>query len=184
MSTPHESKCRVTLAAMALALIAGCSALPTAPGPEMNAGTAVGDERGTAPAAMVAPQSATSTKTIYGTIGGTVSAGDFTVVFPPLAISGTATVTVHQADLSKPYVDLEISPASANKFRLPVTLVANAARMDDGLLKVAYLSWYNPKTRRWEKVLTSSVNLVNRTVLAELRHFSKYRVESGGKAGW
>lgn len=176
-------KAGATLALMTLLVIAGCSSLPTAPRPESASDAAsVQPQAATAPSAAI--RSATSTKTIDGRRGGRVTAGNFTVMIPPLAITGTATVTVTQPDVTQPFVDLDISPASANRFRVPVTLIADATPMDSKLLGLAYISWYNPATRTWVRVPSSVVNLESRTVQAPLWHFSRYRVESGGKAGW
>jgi len=124
----------------------------------------------------------TKTKTI-GLLGGTISVGDFTVVIPPAALTRTATITVSQPDPARPEVNLDISPASANRFLLPVLLTANAKRMDRSLLSVACVSYYNPTTQKWED-LGSTVSILNLTVSTPLWHFSTYRVSSGGKAGW
>ncbi len=171
----------------ALCAVVGCSTLPTEPQNGASDGsTATGLSSTTQPlpAGARSAQSATASMEIDGTLGGVVAAGDFTVVIPPLAISGTASVTVTQPDLSKPVVQLNITPESANEFKLPVTLIANASRMDPKRLAVAYMSYFNPGTRKWEPVQGSKVDLVLRTVQAPLMHFSTYRVESGGKAGW
>ena len=180
-------KARASLALMTLFVIAGCSSLPTAPqpgSPPDQAFAPSGVATGPASATPAPVQSATSTKTINGRLGGRVAAGNFTVVIPPLAIAGTATVTVSQPDVAKPFVELNISPASANRFRVPVTLIADATPMDSRLLSLAYISWYNPATRTWVRVPSSVVILGSRTVQAPLWHFSTYSVEAGGKAGW
>ena len=183
----RDSRRIIPIALTITALLAGvgCSTLPTGPRPEMGSEpTSAGGAGTLAGRARFETSSVTTTKTIYGLVGGQVSAGDFTVILPPLAISGTARVTVTQPDVTKPYVDLEISPASANQFRLPVTLIAKAGLMDNALLRVAYIGWYNPSTRKWERVASSTVSLADKTVIAELGHFSSYRVEAGSKAGW
>jgi hypothetical protein len=173
--------------------LAGCSNLPTKPAGlgSPDAGAAV-TSGGTSSEILGLPTtttttstlSATTTRTIIGLLGGVVSAGDFSVVIPPGAIMGTAAVTVTQPDRLHPVVQLSIAPLSANKFQLPVLLVANARTMSPSLLSVAYLSYFNPATGQWERVSGSSVSLLNLTVTAPLWHFSTYRVESGGKAGW
>jgi hypothetical protein len=165
---------------------AGCSDLPTKPtldstGSESMVSTTESLDAGTQPLATTSP--VTTSRTI-GLLGGTVRAGDFTVIVPPGAIRSLATVTVSQLDPTKPVVDLSITPASANRFLLPVLLVANARTMNRTLLSVAYISYYNPTTGQWERVAGTSVSVLNLTVTAPLWHFSKYRVESGGKAGW
>ena len=126
----------------------------------------------------------TSRSAPMGLLGGTVSVGDFTLIVPPAALTRPAVVTVRQADLAHPIVELSISPASANGFRLPVLLVANARKMDPSLLSVAQISWWNPATQKWEAVSGSSVSVLNVTVSAPLMHFSTYRVSGNGKAGW
>jgi hypothetical protein len=129
--------------------------------------------------------SSTTTKTVVvGLLGRVISVGDFTVVIPPAALTQTATVTVSQPDLAHPVVNLSISPASANRFLLPVLLVANAKRLDPSLLSLATMSYYNPATAQWERVSGTSVSILNLTVTAPLFHFSTYRVTVGGKAGW
>jgi hypothetical protein len=163
---------------------AGCSNMPTAPlAPAVSSASGTGEE----PAQILglfesSSSTTTRTKTI-GILGGTISAGDFTIVIPPAALTQTATVTVSQPDPTRPVVNLSISPASANKFLLPVLLTANARKMDRTLLSVACISYYNPSTGKWED-LASTVNLLGLTVSTPLWHFSTYRVTSGGKAGW
>lgn len=186
----RESRTRLHAAVALTALVAGmgCSSLPTAPTPEVASESApAGAGQGAGPAALLPLQPTspvTSTRQIYGVVGGLVSAGNFTVVIPPFALPGVATVRVTQPDPSKPYVNLDIFPASANKFRIPVILIANAAPMSQPKLAVAYIVRFNPSTRTWERMPSSEVNLLNRTVICPLEHFSTYGVESGGKAGW
>jgi hypothetical protein len=185
MSTPRRIEWQTALVLTALVLGAGCSNMPTGPRPGLDSALAP-DPSSAAPAGAnpipIIP--ALGSKTIYGVLGGTVSAGDFTIVLPPLAVTGTATVTVFQPDRRKPVVELRISPASSNKFRAPVLLIANASPMDVLNLQGASISWFNPATGKWEPMAASKVNLDSRTVLCPLSHFSTYRVESGGKAGW
>lgn len=127
---------------------------------------------------------ATTKTAVIGILGGVLSVGDFTLVIPPAALTRRATVTMSQPDLARPEIELNISPASANRFLLPVLLVANAERMDRSLLSIAHISYYNPTTRQWERVPGCSVSLLNLTVTAPLWHFSRYRVSANGKAGW
>jgi hypothetical protein len=176
---------------LSLALLlaaAGCSNLPTQPlALTQSESGAVTTDGQPAQVLGLLEGSSTSSNTksaVIGVLGGTVSAGDFKIVVPPLALTQTATITVTQPDLTRPVVNLSISPASANKFLLPVLLVANASRMDRSLLSVAYISYLNPTTGKWETVPGCTVSLLNLTVTAPLSHFSTYRVESGGKAGW
>jgi hypothetical protein len=178
----------LALSLTVLLAAAGCSNLPTQPLALTQSGSgAVTTDGQPAQVLGLFEGSTTSTNTkskVIGILGGTVSVGDFTLVVPPLALTQTATITVTQPDLARPVVNLSISPASANKFLLPVLLVANASRMNRSLLSVATISYLNPATGQWETVPGCTVNLLNLSVTAPLSHVSTYRVESGGKAGW
>ena len=164
-----------------LVALAGCSNMPTQPVTPTESVVSGSSE---APEQVLGFGGTVTSKTkVIGILGGTVSVGDFTVVFPPAALTAPATITVSQPDLTRPVVNLSISPASANKFLLPVILTANAKQMDRSLLSVACISYYNPTTQKWDD-LGSTVSLLNLTVSTPLWHFSTYRVTSGGKAGW
>jgi hypothetical protein len=190
------------LVVTALLVSAGCSSLPTSP-PEDRASRSAttaeaAESGGMEPIQLQEPllpdsdpspepmpvQSVQTNKLILGALGGQVKAGDFTVIIPPLAIKGAATVTVRQPDVDKPYVSLHVWPATANDFQVPVILVADASRMDEDLLKLAVISWYNPATGKWEPQSATTVNLLDKTVICPLGHFSDYAVEADGKAGW
>jgi hypothetical protein len=204
MAGKHRRAWHATAVLTALAVSAGCSSLPTSPRPEPASRSAaspgVWAER-TTPEPTPAPEpipvsepgpsaeqepveAAESSKAIFGRLGGQVSAGSFTVVIPPNAISGFATVRVRQPDVSKPYVRLEISPARSNDFKVPVMLIADASPMELELLKTAVISYFNPATGKWEPVAGSLVDLGALTVSCPLEHFSEYAVEADGKAGW
>jgi hypothetical protein len=189
---PLRSRFPLTLAlSLAVLLaVAGCSDLPTKPPNALGDGSSA-TATGEAPAEVLGldllggGQSATTTKSAtIGLLGGTVAVGNFTVVVPPGALTRTATITVSQPDLAKPVVNLSISPATANRFLLPVLLVADARSMDRSLLSIATIGYYNPATGKWEVVSGSAVNLLDLSVSAPLWHFSTYRVQAGGKAGW
>jgi hypothetical protein len=167
-----------------LLAVAGCSTMPTQPLSPSGSQSAIGANGSAQTLSLLGGSSTTTSKTaVIGLLGGSVSAGDFTVVFPPASLTQTATVTVSQPDPAHPVVNLSISPASANKFLLPVLLVANARPMDRTLLSTACISYYNPATGKWED-MGSTVSLLDLTVSTQLWHFSTYRVTSGGKAGW
>ncbi|HZI89656.1 MAG TPA: hypothetical protein VFD83_04305 [Candidatus Polarisedimenticolia bacterium] len=177
-----------TMIALVLALAlaaAGCSNMPTQPLESSTAQTASNtNEESAQTLSLLGGSSTTTTRTAtIGILGGTVSAGDFTVLFPPGALTQQATVTVSQPDLAHPVVNLSISPPSANKFLVPVLLTANASRLDRNLISTACISYYNPATGKWEN-LASTVNVLSLRISTPLWHFSTYRVTSGGKAGW
>lgn len=181
----------LALSLAVLLAVAGCSDLPTKPQLDGSSATATDTAitTDTAPAEVLGinlggGSTANSTTKTIGVLGGIVSVGNFTVVVPPAALLRTATITVTQPDLARPVVNLSISPASANRFLLPVLLVADARPMNPSLLSIATIGYYNPTTGQWETVPGSAVSLLNLTVTAPLWHFSTYRVQGGGKAGW
>jgi len=175
-----------------LLAVAGCSDLPTKPVLDGSSATATdtATSTGAAPAEILGidlgggSTSTNSTTKVIGLLGGTVSVGNFTVVVPAGALLLPATITVAQPDLAHPIVNLSISPASANRFLLPVLLVADAKPMNTSLLSIATIGYYNPATGKWETVAGSEISLLDLTVSAPLWHFSTYRVQGGGKAGW
>jgi hypothetical protein len=170
--------------------VAGCSSLPTSPPNRAGAAPAVlgFDPPESAPAdepATGAVRPVSSSVYVRAVRGGTVTAGDFSVVIPPLALTGDAIVTVCQPDPAKPEVKLSITPEERNGFRVPVTLFANCGdHLDRRLLSLSYMSWWNPAIGAWERVDHSSVSVLDLTVQAPLSHFSTYRVERDGRAGW
>jgi hypothetical protein len=165
-----------------LLALGGCSNLPTQPVLSDSGQTATGAGSTSQVLGLLGTTSGVSSKTV-GPLGGVVSAGDFTVVIPPLALTQTATITVSQPDLAHPVVNLSISPASANHFLVPVVLTGNVKKVSSTLLSVTCLSYYNPTTGKWED-LPSTVNVLSLTVSTPLSHFSTYRVSTDGKAGW
>lgn len=187
MRSPLRHLRPLVLGLAVLLAAAGCSNLPTSPmasnpsAPVTTGGSqqllGLGD-------GLIGSNSTTEATKTMTVLGGTLSAGDFTLVVPPLALRQTATITVRQPDPSKPVVELSISPATANGFRIPVLLAGNASKMDRSLVSVACISYWNPTTSAWEPVSGSTVSVATLTVSAPLSHFSTYRVESGGKAGW
>ena len=179
----------VSVAFAAVLFVAGCSSLPTAPSSTPGAASTVlgFDPPAGDPVDDPAPaptQAVSSSVYVRAVKGGLVRAGDFTVIVPPLALTGDAIVTVRQPDVTKPEVELSITPEQRNGFRVPVTLVADAKQVDRRLLRVTSIGWWNPATEAWERVPYSSVSVLNLTVQAPLLHFSKYRVETDGRAGW
>ncbi len=184
---------RVAATILTAALLASCSRSPLAPEAPVHSGataTAIAptlwndgsSDTTSVPAPLPSTPSASSSRLIDPLIGGVVSAGQFKVVVPPGALRQRATITVHQPDLGRPEVQLEISPPSANGFLVPVMLIADCKSMPLNILKIQTIWWWNPEAQRWDAVVSAQVNLLGRSVSAPLWHFSTYKV--GGKAGW
>ena len=183
---------RTTAILMLALFVGGCSQLPTDPTMTTSASSQAGAMR-MSPSnqdeldANVGPkpgtvESASASRLIYPLQGGTVAAGQFRVIVPPGALRTRAVVSVKQADLTKREVELEVTPASANGFLVPVLLVADCSDMDARLLSIQTIYWWNPAEARWDAVLGAQVNLLGKSVSVPLWHFSKYKVD--GKAGW
>ncbi len=181
---------RAAIFSLGLVMFFGCSSLPTAPAVDKGStASAPGASLlslggGDVPQAASSPTSASTTRTINGLFGGTVKAGNFTVIIPPAAFLGTANVTVTQPDLSQLVCNLSIDPASKNHFLLPVLFLADCkGKIPPELLSISQIQWFNPATGDWETVPGCSINLLDLTIQVPLWHFSTYRVEEG-KAGW
>ena len=155
--------------ALVAALTVGCSELPTQPIVDSNSSGVQAD----VPAASAASVSA-SLK-IKGQDGGTLSAGIFTVVIPPGAFSGMATVTVEVPDPMQPMVQLSIEPASKNNFNKPVTLVASLPNVNTPVLMASGVSELTGGS--WQPVAGVQPDPQQMTLRTPLQHFSTYRVE-------
>jgi len=121
---------------------------------------------------------------VSGDHGGTLSVGRFTIQVPAGAYKGDATIGVSVPDQGVLQCNLSISPASANGFRVPVTLTTSYAGANvvdpNALVEV----WFDESSGLWRPVLGTSVDPANKEVVAPLAHFSRYGVVNEGKAGW
>jgi hypothetical protein len=180
-----HSSSRLIPLALASVLAAGCGKLPTQPAvdqattlgvQEMRAGGA-STTRLQQPPPGDNPLSSSSSARIFGHHGGSVTAGIFTVVLPPGAFSGFATVTVRQMDPAQPVAILEITPASKNGFKQPVTLIARLSGMEVGNMMQVGMSELDPSTGEWLAMAGAQPNASTMSVSTPLEHFSTYRVE-------
>ncbi len=183
-------------AATLIAGASGCSTLPTAPAvPDPSAGgtqvaattvSAAGQARKMEPElsgggtlASSGPGLTVSAR-ISGRLGGVVTAGRFTVVFPPRATRGQPTLTITVPDTMVLACWLAISPPSANGFSVPVQLTARCA----GILPArampgASISGYDPIAGQWIPVAGSDSDSVSMIVQAPLQRLSaRYRVNA------
>jgi hypothetical protein len=131
----------------------------------------------------VVPGPTEGSVTIDGLLGGTLHVGRFTLVVPPAALRQRATITMRIPDPSTMRVELSISPASANNFLVPVTLMSNVAGTDVPLVSKLQTVWYDELKGVWRPVPGSAVNVAGLQVYAPLFHFSTYGINDG-KAGW
>jgi hypothetical protein len=126
----------------------------------------------------------TSSVRVNALVGATISAGRMTVVIPPGALRGNATVTVTQPDTAQLVTELHVSPESLNRFVLPVILtMRTGSLLSLDVLQSSRIEWLNPATGQWVPVPGSVANVAGLSLQAPLWHFSTYRA-TGGKAGW
>ncbi len=187
---------KLVAAAALIAGASGCSTLPTAPAvPDPPASatqvaaasvSAAGQVRKTEPElsgggtlASSGPGLTVSAR-ISGRLGGVVTAGRFTVVFPPRATRGQPTLTITVPDTTVLACWLALSPPSANGFSVPVQLTARCA----GILPArampgASISGYDPIAGQWFPVAGSASDSVSMSIQAPVQSFSaRYRVNA------
>jgi len=127
----------------------------------------------------VVPDPLTASARIDGIKGGKLDCGRFTVIVPPGAYFGIASITISIPDPTVQVCDLSISPAFANHFTVPVQLVSNVKDCSvDAKTLTTY--WYDTGSVRWVD-MKATTDSGSGTVTAYLHHFSKYGT---GKAGW
>lgn len=167
-------------------LAAGCASHPSQPSPldpsvepsfvRVPAARAV-------PFSATGPGSSTTSRTIDGSKGGSFSNGYFTLVVPPGAFAGKATLSILVPDPTELRCDLTISPPEANNFNVPVELMADCSTgIDVDPTKLATV-WHDVGNNRWVLIPGSAVSRETVTIRTPLRHFSEYGI-LGGKAGW
>ncbi len=190
MKLPRSAVLGSLAALAAIAVVVGCSRSPVAPQP-------FGSDAYVAPKfARVADPSPGSSSLLSGGLsgsgevngatGGEVAVGRFRVVVPPGAFQGLATITIQVPDPDVISCELDITPASANGFLVPVSLVADCAGATNVNLANCGTLWYDEQAGVWRTVNGTIVDLVNSRVTAQLPHFSTYGVADllEGKAGW
>lgn len=121
---------------------------------------------------------------ISGDQGGSLTVGRYTVVVPPHAYGGDATISINVPDRAVLQCNLSINPVSSNHFAVPVNLVTSydGGNVADpsSLVQV----WFDESAGVWRQVPGSQVDTTNETVTTPLPHFSIYGIARGGKAGW
>ena len=179
MSSPRGLR---PLSALALvALLAGCSSSPVGAPPltvtnpsfvQVTASdTSGGEGSDGTPVVMMGD--------VDGDKGGVVDGGWFRVEVPEGAFDGWATIKVKQPDPTLLMCELEISPSSANQFKVPVRLIAKVPdhrAADDEML------WHDEAAGVWRRIASTSA-AGNTEIVAPLSHFSSYGVIKG-RAGW
>jgi hypothetical protein len=119
-------------------------------------------------------------KRISALLGGTITAGRHTLVFPPGALRSDTIITLRDLTGVKGRVECEALPEGLS-FRLPVLLTS---RFSDLVLVRAHTMYWivgeDTPDEEWVPV-GGVVSIGNLGLSVNLRHFSKY---APGKAGW
>ena len=123
---------------------------------------------------------------IDGSVGGKLRLGRFEVTVPAGAYKGRATITLKVNDPSAKECHVDISPANANKFAIPVTLTANVADAPKEKQEGLEILYFDQKHQVWTAVPGSQFDPATGVVTAPLYHFSIYGVGSvlEGRSGW
>jgi hypothetical protein len=169
-------------------VIAGCSRMPTAP---VVTGIANPDfVRSAKPTTTGAFSIAsavtglTGSESIDGAVGGQLTVGRFTLVIPPGAFQGQATVSITVPDSAVVHCQLGIDPPTANHFAVPVTLRSDCSGTSALVASQLAQLWFDEQAGVWREVPGSAPDVVNFDVVAPLQHFSDYGVIDEGRAGW
>jgi hypothetical protein len=174
---------QVALGLFAVTLLASCSSHPTAPTTSaprepdfvrvpMQVSASRGESQGGA---------IRSSDLIDGDEGGTVVVGRFSLVVPPGAFDGVATVTITVPDPGVLKCELDLT--NVTNFVTPVSLVADcsgAAALDYTDVTALEL---DPASLTWQEVPGTTVDESGATVTAPLRTSAIYGIVQG-KAGW
>ena len=112
--------------------------------------------------------------------GAVLRAGRFALKIPAGALPEDAVVGLSMPDSTLMVCDIEITPSSANHFKVPVQLYAdlNNSKMED--VSTCTMYWYDPSRSSWLSLEAKS-RTANCIVTTYLEHFSRY---GSGKAGW
>ncbi len=111
-------------------------------------------------------------------VGGTVQAGRYTVVVPPLALLEPTTITVI-VDEKNGKVGCELLPHGI-VFATPVTFAMDLAGTNADALAPITIYWKNDASNQWVDV-GGTYDPVSATIWTTLPHFSSY---TAGRAGW
>jgi hypothetical protein len=167
-------------------VLTGCSRLPTAPA---EGGIKNPDFVHSAKAPMGSFSSTSAlaglsgSASIDGAVGGQLCVGRFTLVIPPGAFAGRATVSITVPDSAVVRCQLGIDPPTANHFAVPVTLRSDCSGTSAVAANQLAQLWFDPHVGAWCPVPGFAPDVPNFDVVAPLWHFSDYGVVDG-RAGW
>ena len=169
--TSNPAVMLVGLLLLAVVLVAGCTQSPVDPATQeqpqlLKRVTPAGGDASLAPVNLYAEQ------VISADSGGTLSLLDVTLVIPPGAVPNDTLFSIFIPDAAVFFNEFGTDGLQVD---VPVTVTmsyrdADMTGVNESNIRIA---WYNPAKDRFED-LPCTVDLVNKTVTAQLRHFSAY----------
>ena len=197
---------RLTALVAGLALVAsyGCSPLPSAPvltagssSPGAGAPGVVsiapdaknpgqGPNPAPGPPAFAMTARADSVEMpVNGHVGGHMELGRVALDVPPGAYKGLGQVKILLPDSLERGCALTVTPSQRNHFDVPVTLTFDCSDWTTDQIRRAGVMWYDEQRHQWVQIDTD-MDLTNKTVSAQLVHFSQYKCDKPGhnKASW
>ncbi len=171
------------LGAMAV-FLAGCSrnpvspdvSFPAGPGAESLAGVQVEDP----PAPIEGGVGATSSVSLEAGQEGSVTAGNFRLVLHKNSLRMPATITLTQPNPNVMEVQVEVVPAEANDFQVPVVLVADFSDDPACDIDTQTLFWWNGA---WEQANTVAVQHGSRSLTARTQRLANSKAGERERAG-
>jgi hypothetical protein len=109
---------------------------------------------------------------------GTVRAGRFTLVIPKNALRQAAIITIRQPDPNVMQAEFEVSPASANRFARPVTLIADCSNDPLSEVQGETIYW---KNGNWQQATAVKLDREQRTLHARTHKLSTAKVDERTK---
>ena len=167
----------------ALAVVsASCSQLPTAPNVDATLardGSIAEIIRTGDPEAPTGGRSgAIGSITLVPGEGGTLQAGNFTVIFHKNSLQEGATVRVIQPDPDVMEVEFEVTPESANDFKVPVKIIADCSKdSPEAFQNETMYEWDG----QWQEATSVSVDATALSLTTHVRQLRKGRVAPRGQ---
>jgi hypothetical protein len=169
----------VLLAAAAAIGLVGCSTAPTAPVVKPGANPSIvqegdpgapGDGRGGAVGDAFIP----------GGAPGIVKAGRFKLIFPKNALKMDAHIVLIQPDPDAMKVEFEITPAAANDFQVPVTLIADCSDEKASNVENEALWWWD--AGGWQPAHPSVADVAAKTLTTHAKSLAACMLGPKGKS--
>lgn len=170
-------------AALAL-LLAGCGRSPVSPRAalpgEPGASAAWGSHADDPPAPVQGQPGANATLMVEANGEGTVSVGRFTLTIHKNSLTMPATITLTVPEPDAMQVEIEVSPAEANEFQVPIELVADLSDRPDVNLDSQTIFWWEGA---WQEAQEVAVQRASRQLVARTQRLVGAKLDERVRAG-